>query len=169
MTKVYTYIPPKSKNSYLVVDSSNLVTKTELRNKIQEVKSYTDIEIDKILDGVSDKFDTLKELADAINNDPNFYLNISNKIEDKANKEDLLYSNDNMDGVSNLREAIDFLFDKQNNLILDWSKIENKPAFISSVQNTDEGLLFLSEDGQQISSIISINDNDIDLILKELI
>ena len=86
MAKVYTYIPPKSKNSDLVVDSSNLVTKTELRNKIQEVKSYTDIEIDKILDGVSDKFDTLKELADAINNDPNFYLNISNKIDSVIDK-----------------------------------------------------------------------------------
>lgn len=168
MTKVYTYIPPKIKDK-AKVDISHLASKEELKDGIQEAKNYTDIQIDKILDGASDKFDTLKELADAINNDPNFYSNISNQIESKANKEDFLYSNDNMDGVSNLREAIDFLFDKQNNLILDWSKIENKPAFISSVQNTDEGLLFLSEDGQQISSIISINDNDIDLILKELI
>ena len=169
MTKVYTYIPPKSKNSDLVVDSSNLVTKTELRNKIQEVKSYTDIEIDNILDGVSDKFDTLKELADAIDNDPNFYSNILNRIEDKANKEDLLYSNEDMNGVSTLSEAIDFLSKSQKNLTFDWTKIENKPTILSSVQVTEEGLLFLSDDGQQISSVLSISDNDIDLILQELI
>ena len=83
MAKIYTYISPKGKTSNLV-DSSNLVTRTELTNKIQEVKSYTDIEIDKILDGVTDKFDTLRELADAINNDPNFYIDISNKIENKV-------------------------------------------------------------------------------------
>ena len=168
MAKIYTYISPKGKTSNLV-DSSNLVTRTELTNKIQEAKSYTDIEIDKILDGVTDKFDTLRELADAINNDPNFYIDISNKIENKANKEDLLYSNDKMEGVTNLSEAIDFLLNKESELVLDWEKIENKPAILSSVQITEEGLLFLSDDGQQISSVLLIDDDDIDLILQELI
>ena len=168
MAKIYTYISPKGKTSNLV-DSSNLVTRTELTNKIQEVKSYTDIEIDKILDGVTDKFDTLRELADAINNDPNFYIDISNKIENKANKEDLLYSNDKMEGVTNLSEAIDFLLNKESELVLDWEKIENKPTIISSVHATNEGVFFMSEDGQQISSVLSISDNDIDLILQELI
>lgn len=168
MTKVYTYIPPKIKDK-AKVDISHLASKEELKDGIQETKSYTDIQIDKILDGVSDKLDTLKELADAIDNDPNFYSNILNRIEDKANKEDLLYSNEDMDGVTTLSEAIDFLSKSQKNLTFDWTKIENKPTILSSVQVTEEGLLFLSDDGQQISSVLSISDNDIDLILQELI
>ena len=168
MAKVYTYIPPKNKDK-AKVDISHLASKEELKDGIQETKSYTDIQIDKILDGVSDKLDTLKELADAIDNDPNFYSNILNRIEDKANKEDLLYSNEDMDGVTTLSEAIDFLSKSQKNLTFDWTKIENKPTILSSVQVTEEGLLFLSDDGQQISSVLSISDNDIDLILQELI
>ena len=74
-----------------------------------------------------------------------------------------------MNGVTTLSEAIDFLFDKQSKLVLDWTKIENKPTIISSIQNTDEGLLFLSEDGQQMSSVLSINNDDIELILQELV
>ena len=171
MAKSTTYIKSRHKCTTTIgdVNPSNLVTKEEFIDKIQEAKGYTDIQIDKILDGVSDKLDTLKELADAINNDPNFYSNILNKIEYKANKEDLLYSNNEMNGVSTLSEAIDFLFDKQSKLVLDWTKIENKPTIISSIQNTDEGLLFLSEDGQQMSSVLSINNDDIELILQELV
>ena len=168
MAKSTTYIKSRHKCN-TTLDTSNLVTKEEFVNSIQETKSYTDIQIDKILDGVSDKLDTLKELADAIDNDPNFYSNILNRIEDKANKEDLLYSNEDMDGVTTLSEAIDFLSKSQKNLTFDWTKIENKPTILSSVQVTEEGLLFLSDDGQQISSVLSISDNDIDLILQELI
>lgn len=171
MAKSTTYIKSRHKCTTTIgdVNPSNLVTKEEFIDKIQETKNYTNIQIDKILNGASDKLDTLKELADAINNDPNFYSNILSKIEDKANKEDFLYSNEDMDGVSTLSEAIDFLSKNQNNLVFDWGKIENKPTILSSVQITEEGLLFLSDDGQQISSVLSISDNDIDLILQELI
>lgn len=158
-----------AKKYYIKSKSVTKCTEDEKDSIVQQAKEYVDIEIDKILDGVSENFDTLRELADAINNDPNFYLNISNEIKEKANKEDLLYSNENMDGVATLSEAIDFLFDKQSKLVLDWTKIENKPTVISSIQNTDEGLLFLSEDGQQMSSVLSINNDDIELILQELV
>ena len=158
-----------AKRYYIKSKSSTKCTDDEKDALVQQAKEYVDIEIDKILDGVSENFDTLRELADAINNDPNFYLNISNEIKEKANKEDLLYSNNGMDGISTLSEAIDFLFDKQSKLVLDWTKIENKPTIISSIQNTDEGLLFLSEDGQQMSSVLSINNDDIELILQELV
>ena len=158
-----------AKRYYIKSKSSTKCTDDEKDALVQQAKEYVDIEIDKILDGVSENFDTLRELADAINNDPNFYLNISNEIKEKANKEDLLYSNNEMNGVSTLSGAIDFLFDKQSKLVLDWTKIENKPTIISSIQNTDEGLLFLSEDGQQMSSVLSINNDDIELILQELV
>lgn len=171
MAKSTTYIKSRHKCATTINDSntSDLITKEEFIDKIQETKNYTDIQIDKILDGVSDNFDTLKKLADAINNDPNFYSNILNKIEDKARKEDLLYSNEDMDGVSTLSEAIDFLSKSQKNLAFDWTKIENKPSVLSSIQYTEEGLLFLSDDGEKISSILLTNDDDIDLILNELI
>lgn len=47
MAKIYTYVPPKSgKNGN--IDTSNLATKGELRDGIQEAKNYTDEAINNI-------------------------------------------------------------------------------------------------------------------------
>ena len=47
MAKVYTYIPPKSIETK--IDTSNLASKEELRDGIQEAKNYTNEEIKKLI------------------------------------------------------------------------------------------------------------------------
>ena len=75
-----------AKRYYIKSKSSTKCTDDEKDALVQQAKEYVDIEIDKILDGVSENFDTLRELADAINNDTNFYLNISNEIKEKIDR-----------------------------------------------------------------------------------
>ena len=75
-----------AKKYYIKSKSVTKCTEDEKDSIVKQAKEYVDIEIDKILDGVSENFDTLRELADAINNDPNFYLNISNEIKEKIDR-----------------------------------------------------------------------------------
>ena len=51
MAKVYTYIPPKSIETK--IDTSNLASKEELRDGIQEAKNYTNEEIKKLNNGAN--------------------------------------------------------------------------------------------------------------------
>ena len=46
--KVVTYIKPKCNNSSVNIDTSNLATKQQLKDGIQEAKDYTDSAIDAI-------------------------------------------------------------------------------------------------------------------------
>ena len=56
--------------------------------ELAEAKAYTDSAIAKITgDGVSEALDTLKELGDALNNDPNFASSITTNLASKADKE----------------------------------------------------------------------------------
>ena len=56
--------------------------------ELAEAKAYTDSEIAKITgEGVSEALDTLKELGDALNNDPNFASTITTSLAGKADKE----------------------------------------------------------------------------------
>lgn len=55
--------------------------------ELAEAKAYTDSAIAKITgDGVSEALDTLKELGDALNNDPNFAGSITTNLAGKADK-----------------------------------------------------------------------------------
>ena len=51
MAKVYTYISPKSIETK--IDTSNLASKEELRDGIQEAKNYTNEEIKKLNSGAN--------------------------------------------------------------------------------------------------------------------
>ena len=51
MAKVYTYIPPKSIETK--IDTSNLASKEELKDGIQEAKNYTNEEIKKLNNGAN--------------------------------------------------------------------------------------------------------------------
>lgn len=98
---------------------------------------------------------------------------IITKLDSKADKDDLLYTNAGMEGVSTLSEAIDFLFERSTSSSggvssLDWSNISNKPTVVSKVQVTEEGVSFLSDDSQCVNSVESINIEDVDVILDEL-
>lgn len=49
--------------------------------------TYVQEQIDALIDGSGEALDTLKELADALNNDPDFAANIANQLAGKADKD----------------------------------------------------------------------------------
>lgn len=59
---------------------------TDLASKLEEAKSEVK---DDLLGGAGTAFDTLKELADALGNDPSFATTVSNEIGKKANSSDV--------------------------------------------------------------------------------
>lgn len=71
--------------------SESKVDKTELLNYYNKNETLGKIaeELEKIVASAPGTLDTLKELADAINNDPNFANNIAVELTKKASKEEL--------------------------------------------------------------------------------
>lgn len=90
------FVTLESKVSSLEGITSNIseskVDKTELLNYYNKNETIGKIaeELEKIVASAPGTLDTLKELADAINNDPNFANNIAVELTKKASKEELL-------------------------------------------------------------------------------
>ena len=51
---------------------------------LQSAQDYTDTAIDKLVNGADDALDTLKEIAESLNNDPNLYETITNGLATKV-------------------------------------------------------------------------------------
>lgn len=75
----------------VVLTTSSLENDSDYQTGTQ-VNSTVNAAIDALKDGVDESLDTLKELAAAINNDPNYHTTTDEKINQKANK-----SLDNLD------------------------------------------------------------------------
>ena len=67
--------------------TTHIVTKVSQLENDLKFQTQEDVEkaIDDLIDGSGEALDTLKELADALNNDPNFATTILNKITDLTN------------------------------------------------------------------------------------
>lgn len=75
----------------VVLTTSSLENDSDYQTGTQ-VNSTVNAAVDALKDGVDESLDTLKELAAAINNDPNYHTTTDEKINQKANK-----SLDNLD------------------------------------------------------------------------
>ena len=95
MAKVYTYIPPK--NNKANIDTSNLASKEELENGIQEAKNYTDSEI---IEGIQEAKNYTDEEIKKINNNAN-HTHSNKSVLDKLTESngDLFFNGKNLSGV----------------------------------------------------------------------
>ena len=75
----------------VILTTSSLENDSDYQTGTQ-VDSTVNAAVDALKDGVDESLDTLKELAAAINNDPNYHTTTDEKINQKANK-----SLDNLD------------------------------------------------------------------------
>ena len=96
MTKVYTYIPPKIKDK-AKVDISHLASKEELKDGIQESKSYTDSEI---IEGIQEAKNYTDEEIGKLNNGAN-HTHSNKSVLDKLTESngDLFFNGKNLSGV----------------------------------------------------------------------
>ena len=109
---------------------STYATKTELKN-----------EISNLISSAPETLDTLNELADALGNDPNFSVTITNEIGKKANDNEVVHitNAETIDGVktftdsvviSNSHDKISALGFRNNRVILGTTPVENSNSTI---------------------------------------
>lgn len=96
---------------------------------------------------------------------------IANKMDDilgQVTAENISYTNDNVDGITNIASAIDYLLANNNsNIIFDWENMQNKPQLANGLELTDSELI-LKSDNDSMSSIPLMEDNDVDIIINQL-
>lgn len=77
-------------NNYIHPDNSNIRHVTDKEKELWNLKAstnYVDEQIAKLVNSAPETLDTLYELAQALNNDPNFATTIANQIGKKVDKE----------------------------------------------------------------------------------
>lgn len=144
-----------------IEEKANYITKlSQLENDTKfQTEEQVRQAISDLIDGADDALDTLKELAEALGNDPNFATTITNKLTDlrnaltdevnRAKEEEGKLSTQISEVNSNFIKAVDLLNDKINtavtNLINKIDKIEAKvdknTADIADLRNETTGSL----------------------------
>ena len=144
-----------------IEERANYITKlSQLENDTKfQTEEQVRQAISDLIDGADDALDTLKELAEALGNDPNFATTITNKLTDlrnaltdevnRAKEEEGKLSTQISEVNSNFIKAVDLLNDKINtavtNLINKIDKIEAKvdknTADIADLRNETTGSL----------------------------
>lgn len=144
-----------------IEERANYITKlSQLENDTKfQTEEQVRQAISDLIDGADDALDTLKELAEALGNDPNFATTITNKLTDlrnaltdevnRAKEEEEKLSTQIREVNSNFIKAVDLLNDKIDtevtNLINKIDKIEAKvdknTADIADLRNETTGSL----------------------------
>lgn len=144
-----------------IEERANYITKlSQLENDTKfQTEEQVRQAISDLVDGADDALDTLKELAEALGNDPNFATTITNKLTDlrnaltdevnRAKEEEGKLSTQISEVNSNFIKAVDLLNDKIDtavtNLINKMDKIEAKvdknTADIADLRNETTGSL----------------------------
>ena len=144
-----------------IEERANYITKlSQLENDTKfQTEEQVRQAISDLIDGADDALDTLKELAEALGNDPNFATTITNKLTDlrnaltdevnRAKEEEEKLSTQISEVNSNFIKAVDLLNDKIDtavtNLINKIDKIEAKvnknTADIADLRNETTGSL----------------------------
>ena len=80
------------------------------------------------------------------------------------------YKNENYPEINNVEDALNALFIKQANMIdeLTWDKIMNKPEIPATLELTEEELRLLNDEGEEMSSVQLMTDEDILNIISNL-
>ena len=144
-----------------IEEKANYITKvSQLENDSKfQTEEQVKKTIDDLVDGAGDALDTLKELAEALGNDPNFATNITNKLTDLRNdltaevnraKEKEAELGSQITAVNNaLLKAVDLLNDKIDNIriaLVDKidkleAKVDKNTADIADLRNETTGSL----------------------------
>ena len=108
----------KIKNVSLGADITKEIQ--DLKNKDIELENSINTKIAELVDSSPNTLDTLKELANALNNDPNFATTITAELSLKANK-------DYVDGELDKKSNVHTHPYKDINYIPKWEEVSNKP------------------------------------------
>ena len=144
-----------------IEEKANYITKVSQLENDSKFQTEEEVKktIDDLVDGAGDALDTLKELAEALGNDPNFATNITNKLTDLRNdltaevnraKEKEAELGSQITAVNNaLLKAVDLLNEKIDNIriaLVDKIdklevKVDKNTADIADLRNETTGSL----------------------------
>lgn len=144
-----------------IEEKANYITKVSQLENDSKFQTEEEVKktIDDLVDGAGDALDTLKELAEALGNDPNFATNITNKLTDLRNdltaevnraKEKEVELGSQITAVNNaLLKAVDLLNEKIDNIriaLVDKIdklevKVDKNTADIADLRNETTGSL----------------------------
>ena len=144
-----------------IEEKANYITKlSQLENDTKfQTEEQVKQAISDLIDGADDALDTLKELAEALGNDPNFATTITNKLTDlrnaltdevnRAKEEEGKLSTLISEVNSNFIKAVDLLNDKIDNAVTNLinkvdkveAKVDKNTADIAELRNETTGSL----------------------------
>lgn len=144
-----------------IEERANYITKlSQLENDTKfQTEEQVRQAISDLIDGADDALDTLKELAEALGNDPNFATTITNKLTDlrnaltdeinRAKEEEGKLSTQISEVNSNFIKAVDLLNDKINTAVTSLinkvdkveAKVDKNTADIADLRNETTGSL----------------------------
>jgi hypothetical protein len=144
-----------------IEERANYITKlSQLENDTKfQTEEQVKQAISDLIDGADDALDTLKELAEALGNDPNFATTITNKLTDlrnaltdeinRAKEEEGKLSTQISEVNSNFIKAVDLLKDKIDNAVTNLinkvdkveAKVDKNTADIADLRNETTGSL----------------------------
>ena len=144
-----------------IEEKANYITKlSQLENDTKfQTEEQVKQAISDLVDGADDALDTLKELAEALGNDPNFATTITNKLTDlrnaltdeinRAKEEEGKLSTQISEVNSNFIKAVDLLNDKIDNAVTNLinkvdkveAKVDKNTADIADLRNETTGSL----------------------------
>ena len=144
-----------------IEEKANYITKlSQLENDTKfQTEEQVRQAISDLIDGADDALDTLKELAEALGNDPNFATTITNKLTDlrnaltdevnRAKEEEGKLSTQISEVNSNFIKAVDLLNDKIDTAVTNFinkidkieAKVDKNTADIADLRNETTGSL----------------------------
>lgn len=88
--------------------------------------------------------------------------------------EEVAYSNEEYAEISNVKDALDFLFNNKSEGGITipeeifWDDIQNKPEIPNGLSINNDKLCLNNEYGEEVSSVDLVSDSDLDVIINEL-
>ena len=88
--------------------------------------------------------------------------------------ETIAYSNEEHAEISNVKDALDFLFNNKSEGDVSipeeifWDDIQNKPEIPNGLSINNDKLCLNNEYGEEVSSVDLVSDSDLDVIINEL-
>lgn len=105
------------------------INDSDIHTPISDIESMVDTKISGLVNSAPETLDTLKELSDALGNDPNFATTVANQIGNKANK-DSVYTKEE---TNTLLE--DKANSKHNHVVKDITDFPTIPTKVSELSN----------------------------------
>lgn len=113
----------------ITTNLDNHINNTDIHTPITDIENMVDTKISGLVNSAPETLDTLKELSDALGNDPNFATTIANQIGSKANSVHSHVVSDITDFPTIPTKTSQLINDSGYITSVSWTNITDKPNF----------------------------------------